>query len=250
MPRPLILITVGRQNPATPRGEVQCVTTGCDLDYVESVARAGGAPVLFPCLADREAVAAAVAAADGVLLTGGGDVVSLHYGEEPHAASKLQDPTRDEMELEVTRQALAAERPILGVCRGAQVLNVALGGTLVQDVLSQVPGALKHYSEGLETVLLHSVEIEPETLLARIFAATSAAVNTWHHQAVKDLGQGLRVNCRAPDGVIEGIEAADGRPILGVQFHPEECAERHPPFQALFDWLVREAGARSGQGEG
>jgi gamma-glutamyl-gamma-aminobutyrate hydrolase PuuD len=241
--KPLILVTTGRQNPATPRGEVQFVTTGCDLDYATATVRAGGAPLLFPCVEDAEAIAAAVAAVDGVMLTGGGDVVSLEYGEEPHPASKLQDPTRDAMELAVTRHALERGVPILGICRGAQVLNVALGGTLIQDIASEVPGAIKHFSEGLETVLLHTVTIEPDSLLARIWATTKAPINTWHHQAVKDLGRGLRVNCRAADGVIEGIEAADGRPILGVQFHPEECAARYPLFQALFDWLVGEASA-------
>jgi putative glutamine amidotransferase len=242
--KPLILVTAGRQNPATPRGEVQFVTTGCDLDYATATTRAGGAPLLFPCVEEPEAVAAAVAAVDGVMLTGGGDVVSLAYGEEPHAASKLQDPTRDAMELEVTHRALDRGLPILAICRGAQVLNVALGGTLIQDIPSQVPGAIKHYSEGMETVLLHTIAIEPDSLLARVMGTTRTAINSWHHQSVKDLGRGLRVNCRARDGVIEGIEAADGRPVLGVQFHPEECTARYPVFQTLFDWLVREAAAR------
>lgn len=242
--RPILLVTVGRQNRATPPDEVQSVTTGCDIEYAECVVRAGGTPLLFPCVADPEAVAAAVAVADGILLTGGGDVVSLLYGEEPHPASKLQDPTRDEMELAVTRRALERGLPILGICRGAQVLNVALGGTLLQDIPSQAPGACKHYSEGLETVLLHTIEIEPDTLLSRVLQTTSMAVNSWHHQTVNRLGAGLRVNCRARDGLIEGVEAADGRPILGVQFHPEECAAKYPRFQLLFDWLVREAAAR------
>jgi putative glutamine amidotransferase len=178
------------------------------------------------------------------MLTGGGDVGSLFYGEEPHVASKLQDPVRDEMELEATQLALKRGLPILGICRGVQLLNVALGGTLVQDVPSQVPNALKHYSEGMDVILLHTIEIEAGTLLAHIFGTTSMAVNSYHHQAVKDVGRGLRVNSRARDGVIEGIEAADGRPILGVQFHPEECTAQYPQFRALFDWLVREAGER------
>jgi gamma-glutamyl-gamma-aminobutyrate hydrolase PuuD len=246
--KPIILVTAGKQNPATPRGEVQVVTAGCDVDYIQSVVRAGGAPVILPCVADPEAVRAVVQAVDGVLLTGGGDIVSLAYGEEPHPTSKLQDPARDAMEFEVTRRALERELPVLGVCRGVQVLNVAQGGTLIQDVPSQVPGAVKHYSEGLDTVLLHTVEIEADTLLARVLGTTSMAVNSWHHQAVREAGQGLRVNSRARDGVIEGLEAADGRPILGVQFHPEECTATYPQFQALFDWLVREAAGRARRG--
>jgi gamma-glutamyl-gamma-aminobutyrate hydrolase PuuD len=246
--KPIILVTAGKQNPVTPRGEVQVITSGCDVDYIQSVVRAGGAPVILPCMADREAIGAAVAVADGVLLTGGGDIISLAYGEEPHLASKLRDPTRDEMELEVTRRALERELPVLGICRGVQVLNVALGGTLIQDVPSQVAGAVQHYSAGLDTVLLHTVAIEEDSLLARVMGTTSTAVNSWHHQAVKEVGRGLRVNCRARDGVIEGLESVDGRSILGVQFHPEECTAAYPQFRTLFDWLVHEAGVRAGRG--
>ena len=131
---------------------------------------------------------------------------------------------------------------MLGICRGIQSLNVALGGTLIQDVLSQVDGVVQHYTHAIETVVIHTIDVEPDTLLARVLGVTSVAANSWHHQAVKDLGEGLRVNCRARDGVIEGIEAADGRPVLAVQCHPENIAERWPVFQRLFDWLVAEAG--------
>jgi putative glutamine amidotransferase len=242
--KPLILITTSKQNHATPYAERQAVSTGCNIDYVHSVVRSGGAPVLLPRVDDREAIRAAVEAVAGVLLTGGGDILSLHYGEEPHAASKYQDPVRDEMELELTRLALERELPVFGICRGVQLLNVALGGTLIQDVPSQVPGALKHYSEGLAPLLLHTIDIEPGSLLSRVLDSSSLAVNSYHHQAVKELGRGLRVNCRARDGVVEGVEAEDGRPILGVQFHPEEITASYPRFQALFDWLVREAECR------
>jgi putative glutamine amidotransferase len=214
------------------------------MNYVNVVIAAGGAPVLLPCVADEAAIAAAVAIADGLLLTGGGDILSLEYGEEPHPKSMYQDPLRDTMELTVTRLALERGLPILGVCRGIQLLNVALGGTLVQDVPSQVPNVLKHYSEGLDALLLHTIDVDEDTLLARVLGSTSLGTNSYHHQAVKELGRGLRVNCRARDGVIEGVEATDGRPILGVQFHPEEIAGKYPVYQRLFDWLVREAECR------
>ena len=239
--RPLIVVTVGKQNQATTRGEVQLITTGTNVDYVNAVIRSGGAPVLLPRMADRDAIRAIVEAADGVILTGGGDVVSLAYGEEPHDRSKYQDPVRDEMEFEVVQVALERGLPILGICRGLQVLNVALGGTLVQDIPTQVPGAVKHYSEGLHTVLLHTIDIEENSLLARVVGGGEMAINTWHHQAAKNVGRGLRINCRAKDGVIEGLESSEGKPILGVQFHPEECAATFPRFQALFDWLIGEA---------
>jgi putative glutamine amidotransferase len=241
MTKPLIIVTAGKQNQATQRGEVQAITSGCNLDYIHSVVRAGGAPVIVPRMADEDAVRAIVQAADGVVLTGGGDIVSLTYGEEPHYMSKYQDPVRDEMEFAVTRWALERSLPILGICRGLQVLNVAFGGTLIQDIPSQVPGAVKHYSQGIDPVLMHTIDIEEDSLLARVLQTTSLAVNSWHHQAPKDIGKGLRINCRARDGVVEGLESADGRPILAVQFHPEECTATYPPFQSFFNWLVHEA---------
>jgi putative glutamine amidotransferase len=240
--KPIILITAGKAGQAAVKNEIQAITASMNMNYIDSLVRAGGAPVVLPCVADPEVIQAAVEAADAVLLPGGGDIISHAYGEEPHPKSMYQDPVRDSMEFEVTRRALEMGRPILGICRGVQLLNVAFGGSLIQDVPSQVPDVLLHYSYALDTFLAHTIDIEEGSLLARVLGSTSMAVNSFHHQAVKDVGQGLSVNCRARDGVIEGVEAADGRPILGVQFHPEECTAAYAQFQPLFDWLVREAG--------
>jgi putative glutamine amidotransferase len=243
MAKPIILVTAGRQRRAAARSEIQTVNTGVDIDYIDSLVAAGGAPVILPCMPDKAAIASAVDAADGILLTGGGDVMSLAYGEEPHPSCMYQDPVRDEMEIEVVRLALNRKIPILGICRGLQLLNVALGGTLVQDVVSQVQGVVKHYAHGLTPVLMHSVDIAEGSLLAQVFGRETLPVNSYHHQSAKDVGKGLRANCWARDGVVEGLEAADGRPILAVQFHPEEIALEHPEFLALFQWLVRESSA-------
>ena len=113
----------------------------------------------------------------------------------------------------------------------------------MQDIPTQVTAALQHYGRGLAPTLLHTVNVEEDTLLARLLGTASLPVNSFHHQAVKELGKGLRVNCRARDGVIEGVECCEGRPILGVQFHPEESAAHYPRFQTFFDWLVHEAAA-------
>jgi putative glutamine amidotransferase len=242
MPKPVILITAGKQGQAAARAEIQSFTSSCNMQYVDSVSRAGGAPITLPCVSDAEAIGAVLERVDAVLLTGGGDILAHAYGEEPHPASKYQDPARDEMEFAVTRRALMKGLPILGICRGVQLLNVAFGGSLIQDVLTQIPGALQHYSQGLAPLLLHKIEIEPDSLLARVMGTPSMAVNSYHHQSLSRVGDGLRVNCRSSDGVIEGAEAVDGRPILGVQFHPEECTALYPRFQNLFDWLVQEAG--------
>jgi putative glutamine amidotransferase len=243
--KPIILITAGKQGQLTKeRGEVQAVTSSINMQYVESVLRAGGVPVTLPCVAEQAAVRTAVQMVDGLLLPGGGDIDSHAYGEEPHPKTMFQDTHRDEMEFEATRVALEQGKPVLGICRGVQVLNVAFGGSLIQDIPTQVPEVLLHYSYALEPWLVHTIDLEEGSLLARIFGTTSMRVNSYHHQAVKDVGDGLRISCRARDGVIEGVEATDGRPILGVQFHPEELTAPYPQFQPLFDWLVREAAAR------
>jgi putative glutamine amidotransferase len=245
MSQPTILITSGRHNQAAGKTEMQTVLVGCNIHYVEAVLRAGGVPMILPPLSQPGSVAAALSKVDGVLLSGGGDINSLIYGEEPHDRSKYQDYLRDDVEIELVNLAIEMGLPILGVCRGIQLLNVALGGTLVQDIPTQVRGACKHYSQGINTTLLHNIDIEADSLLARVLGTTSMPVNSWHHQAVKTLGTGLRTNAIARDGIIEGLEAEDGRPILAVQYHPEECASRFPGFQELFDWLVKEAESTS-----
>jgi len=241
MPEPVIGLTTGRRNRPVATNERQHADLGCDILYPLAVQRAGGAPVLLPRSDDEGVMAAVMTRVDALLLTGGGDVVSLAYGEEPHPKSFGQDPLRDAAEFAAVRIALERGLPVLGICRGIQSLNAALGGTLIQDLPSQVDGASQHYTHASENVLIHTVDIEPDSLLARVLGVTSTAVNSWHHQAVNDVADGLRVNCRARDGVIEGIEAADGRPVLAVQCHPEATAEQWPVFQRLFDWLVAEA---------
>lgn len=241
MRRPIIGITTSRINRQASEQEVQSVTIGCNQDYVAAVRASGGAPVLLPRGMGAEEIASVVEGLDGLLLSGGGDVHSLTYGEEPHPRSKLQDPTRDAAEFALVHAALARDLPLLGICRGLQVINVALGGTLIQDIPAQVSGASKHYSQGLEVVLLHSISINAGTLLSRLLGEQTLAVNSWHHQSINRLGEGLRINSTAADGVIEGLESDSGRPLLALQCHPEECVPTYPHFQVVFDWLVEEA---------
>lgn len=242
--KPVIGITCGRLNLSADAGEIQAVITGCDTTYVDAVCKSGGVPVLFPVTADPGVVSEALDSVDGLILGGGGDLVSLTYGEEPHAANKFEDPDRDYYELELARLAFISGKPILCICRGMQVLNVALGGTLVQDIPSLLPGAFNHYQKGLATFLCHSVEINEGSLQAALFGTTKLAVNSTHHQSVKEPGKNLNVVSRAPDGVIEGLEAAGGKPVLAIQFHPERLIDKYPLFLQLFDWLVKEATAR------
>ncbi len=245
MPKPIIGITTGRRYESAAHSRRQPRIMGIQFEYPQAVERSGGAPVLLPRTKDKDVVAAVMGGVDGLLLSGGGDVVSLAYGVEPHPANKYQDPVRDAMEFEAVRLAVERRLPILGICRGIQSLNVALGGTLIQDIPDEVPGAFQHYSLlDQDTTLVHTIDVEPDSLLARVLGTTETTVNSWHHQAVKDVPQPLRVSGRARDGVIEGIEAADGQAVLAVQCHPEACCEDYPLFQRLFDWLVAEAAER------
>jgi len=243
--KPLIALSAGRRNLAADAGSLQTVLTGCDIQYAEAVVRAGGAPLIIPCVWESAALAAIIGRVDAILLTGGGDIAPMEFGEEPHPRTALQDPARDAIELELTRLAVERGLPLLGVCRGIQTLNVALGGTLIQDIPSQVDDALLHSARPVARTGIHSVTLEAGSLLERVMGGGPLHVNSYHHQAVRDLGRGLKVNCTARDGVIEGVEAEDGQAILAVQFHPEELAAHDARFQALFDWLIREASGRA-----
>jgi len=247
MSKPIIGITTGRRTERSTHTSRPARIAGIQLEYPQSVERSGGAPILLPRTDDMEVIAAVLGAVDGLLLSGGGDVVSLAYGAEPHPTSKYQDPVRDRMEFEAVRAAMARRLPILGICRGIQSLNVALGGSLVQDIPDEVPGAYQHYTQEQETLLGHTIDIEPGSLLAKVLGTTSTAVNSYHHQAVKDVAAALRVNCRSRDGVIEGVESAAGLPILAVQCHPEISCQDYPLYQKLFDWIVAAAAERSRQ---
>ena len=240
MSKPVIGITIGRRT--TPKGEPPVNNLSCPIAYGRAVELSGGVPVLLPWSDDAEVIAAAMDRVDGLLLSGGGDVVPDEYGEERHPKTGREDPVRDRMEIEATRIAVDRAVPTFGICRGIQVLNVALGGTLVQDIPSQIDGTLRHSVPSGEGPFAHAIEVEPGSLLADVLAASTTDVNSRHHQAVKDVAEGLRINSRSDDGVIEGIEAADGRPILAVQCHPEDLCADHPRFRKLFDWLVAEAG--------
>jgi len=191
----------------------------------------------------------AIEGASGLLLTGGDDVAPSRYGEEPHATVVSDsDAGRDEFELALVREARARDLPIFAICRGVQVLNVACGGTLVQDIPSYVTGAVRHslpVPPNTAYSLAHEVWIEKDSLLARLMGERlsgqdSCDVNSRHHQAVKDVAAGFRVSATAPDGVIEAIEDPAVRFCLGVQWHPENFW-RTGEFRPLFEGFLEEA---------
>ena len=164
-------------------------------------------------------------AVDGLVLTGGGDVDPQIYGENSLPSMGSIDPKRDHFELEITRRALEAGKPVLAICRGHQVLNVAAGGTLIQDTTSQVPEAIKHRQSAPIYYPSHTVRVKEGSRLHGIFGKGELGVNTSHHQAVKDLGEGLVATAWAPDGVIEAMELPGDVFVLGVQWHPERMID-------------------------
>lgn len=213
-------------------------------NYVSAVVEAGGIPFILPFMKGKDAIEKQVMAVDGVLLIGGYDVDPLVFGEEPHANLGPVFPERDEYELAVAEEARKQCKPILGICRGLQVINIAFGGTLYQD-LSQISGTvLQHRQPCRGHVPGHSIDVATGTLLEKIFGTTELRANSHHHQAVNVVAPGFVINACARDGVVEGIEDAPAN-ILGVQWHPEMMFRHFPEMLNVFRWLIQEAGSKT-----
>ncbi len=217
-------------------------------DYRQSVLHVGGEPRVLDLSVPIEQ---ALAGIDGLMLTGGDDVAPSRYGETPHASVKEAEKGRDEFEIGLVTAARARQLPIFAICRGVQVLNVACGGTLVQDILSQVPGAVAHsltVPPNEPYSLAHEIWMEKDSLLSKLMRerladTDSCEVNSRHHQAVKKVAPGFTASATAPDGVIEAIEDPSLRFCLGVQWHPENFF-RTGEFRPLFEGFL-EAAART-----
>jgi putative glutamine amidotransferase len=215
--------------------------------YIRAVQAAGGIPVLLTPHFTSEVQAALWQRLDGLVLTGGGDVEPARFGETPHSTVYEVAPARDDLEIRLTRRAVSDAIPLFAICRGVQVLNVALGGTLIQDIPSAMPDALPHSQTAPRHEPTHRVKVMGEgTRLGRVLGALEIEVNSLHHQAIGRLGDGLRDVAWAPDGVIEGLELADDeRFVLGVQWHPEELVGHDPSARNLFDAIVEAARRRA-----
>jgi len=240
--RPLIAVT-GR--PTGPGRPWRLSGFGSQDNYLDALERAGAlGAVLQPVEAPEQDVGHRLDRFDGLLLTGGPDVDPARYGQERHPTVEGDVPRVDHFELALARAAIHRSLPLLAVCRGLQVLNVALAGTLHQHI-GDLPGGSDHGRPGVSGTRT-AVRVEPGSLLAEVMASTEAKTSCFHHQAVDRVGRGLHVTARAPDGVVEALELADrssGGWLLAVQWHPETVAGAEPDQQRIFDAFSAAASA-------
>lgn len=236
--RPVIAIPCARYEDSwyTP-------ANGNAISYIRTIEAAGGIPALIPQTDDLEVLEAHYQSCDGLIFAGGTDIEPRHYNAEAHPLLHPPDPQQDRLELRLARRAVIDAKPVFGICRGIQLLNVAMGGSLYQDLASQYDAGLNH-SESTEqhnmAHLAHNLMLQEEAWLAEQLGTTELLVNTLHHQAIRSLAPGLRITGRAPDGTVEAVEGTGSGFILGVQCHPEELWEHTDRrWTAVFAAFVR-----------
>ena len=222
------------------------LATAVPDSYIRALLRANAIPLIIPVIQPRHVLEDLFHRIDGLMLIGGPDLDPVHFNQAPVPGLRKVTPPRDAVELEVTRWALDTELPILAICRGIQVLNVTVGGTLWQDIGSQVPTAAKHdyHPNFPEDFLAHSIKTVKGSRLAGIVGVGDVAVNSLHHQAIDKLGRGLRITAFAPDGIIEAVEGTGNGWVVGVQWHPEWLIENDPRMLALFETFRQVCAAR------
>ena len=210
--------------------------------YISAVVTAGGLPVIIPVVTPQDKIDQLINLCHGLLLPGGGDIDPLLFGELPHPSSGSICPQCDEFELALAERALRRNMPVLGICRGAQVINVAAGGTVCQDIALKIKDHLKHSQQAPRWYPTHTITAVAGSKLADMIGSDPVKVNSFHHQMIGRLGTGLKVAALAPDGVIEAIEHQQHHYfVLGVQYHPEALLERDPKAQALFENFIQAA---------
>jgi putative glutamine amidotransferase len=207
--------------------------------YINAIHMAGAIPVNLPIINDEACIEVYMEILDGVLFTGGVDIAPYYYGENPINQLGKISSRRDEFELSLFKRAYEKNIPILGICKGIQLINVALGGNLYQDIPTQIPSSLGHGPSGIGVdELYHSVKIKRESKLYGIIGEEETLVNSFHHQSIKTLGGNLMASAFSEDGVIEAVESLDDKFLVGVQWHPECLVKRYPEFLTLFNGFV------------
>jgi putative glutamine amidotransferase len=237
MSKPLIGITT--RNGKDPDGHP---LTALQHTYTRAIVQAGGLPILIPSMLLEEDFFDLYSHVAGILFSGGGDISLEYFNGPDHSRIAEVDEARDAIEINLMRAAVHDGKPVLGICRGAQVMNVALGGTLYTHIYDQLKGALDHaYPGDLRRVLVHPVNVDETTRSAEIFGETLLNVNSLHHQGLKDIAPGLRATGYAPDGLVEVVEIPDHPYAVSVQWHPEWLTDQLP-MQRLFKSFVDASG--------
>jgi len=222
--KPIIGITTYQSTNANGQPTVVLMQS-----YIHAVMQAGGVPVLIPSMIAEDGWAALYSRVDGILFSGGGDIGLEFFPGDPHPRINEVELNRDTVEIKLIQASASDGKPFLGICRGCQVLNVALGGTLYTHIPDQLPGALDHsYPGNKRTVLVHEVKLEEGTRIADVMGEPILKVNSLHHQGLKDIAPSLRVTGHAPDGLVEAVELPEHPFGIGVQWHPEWLTDQEP----------------------
>jgi putative glutamine amidotransferase len=233
MSKPLIGLTTTRTAKASKTPKF-----GANEQYAKAISNAGGIPILVPLNLSNDDLDDLIVHLDGILFTGGNDIDPCQYGNPPHKKVKGIDRDRDRIELQLVRKIIPTSKPFLGICRGFQVINVALGGTLFEDLADQFPGNIRHDNHSLPRYFLaHRVQLEPDSRISRILSTEQADVNSLHHQGVRNLAAELMPTGYAPDELIEAFELPGYTFGLAVQWHPEELQEDKDMRKLFVDFV-------------
>jgi putative glutamine amidotransferase len=234
MPKPVIGITTSRMTNPSRRPAF-----GTNVPYVKSIADAGGLPVLVPLNLSNEDLDLLLLRLDGILFTGGYDIDPRQYGNHPHPKVEGVDADRDRMEIHLVQVLIQFSKPFFGICRGCQVINVALGGSLYEDIPEQFRGDIQHdRHDRSRNYIAHKVDVQSGSRLASILTVSPAGVNSLHHQGVNKLAHGLQISAIASDGLVEAFELPNHPFGLAVQWHPEELSELEP-MRWLFEAFIK-----------
>ncbi len=247
--KPVILITsyhVGQDelNENKVRGKTEQDISICTWDYINAVMLAGGTPLVLPNIGGEENIAEMVRLADGILFSGGEDVHPKYFNEEVKADNMTICERRDSFEMQLAEKILPLDMPVLGICRGMQLLNIAAGGNIYQDIPLQYRTAIKHSNpDSRKADIIHKVKLMEGTRLASLYGNEMKGVNSFHHQAVKETAPMLKASAYSEDGLVEAYEAAGERFFIGVQWHPEMLLEKYPEELKLFQDFIESAKA-------
>jgi len=205
--------------------------------YIRAIEKSGGVPIMLPVTDREEVIERFLEIIDGLVISGGPDIGANFFNEEPHKDVGAISPLMDEFELSITRKAIKLNKPVFGICRGLQLLNVAMGGTLYQDIYSQYETNIQHRQNAPRPFTAHSIEIKKGSLLYNLYGE-KLRVNTFHHQALKEVATGLKVVAYAPDGIIEAVEGTGDSFLVGVQWHPEGMWDSKYNYDELFNEFI------------